>query len=195
MHIHLLPKTAAVRAITIDGGGIRGVIPLQQLQEMQTLLGPEFPLTSLSDVVFGTSIGKDRFSFLFALRYSLVIGQDSSCGGTGGFAALDAFALERPPAECLQDCRTLLLRFFGEQQKHPLLSSPRRIVRGALGLGMYNAEKLESLLQEHYSATLPLFDARVSGRTKVATTTVVDDETVLLATYKPAVLRPDNAGM
>jgi hypothetical protein len=57
--IKLLPPTAAVRAISIDGGGVRGFIPLRFLVHMQQILGPECPLQDLFDVAFGTSSGKN----------------------------------------------------------------------------------------------------------------------------------------
>ncbi|KAI9923357.1 hypothetical protein MW887_010477 [Aspergillus wentii] len=59
--ISLLPKTAAVRALTVDGGGIRGIIPLQLLKEMQDRLGPDCPFPDLIDVAFGTSAAFLRF--------------------------------------------------------------------------------------------------------------------------------------
>lgn len=56
--ISLLPLTAAVRALTVDGGGIRVVVSLQILQGLQSLLGPDCPLPDLIDVAFGTSAGR-----------------------------------------------------------------------------------------------------------------------------------------
>lgn len=61
VEVRLLPKTAAVRVITIDGGGVRGVIPLRLLLEMQKMLGDECPLADLVDVVGGTSSGRILF--------------------------------------------------------------------------------------------------------------------------------------
>jgi hypothetical protein len=55
--VNLLPPTASVRAMTVDGGGVRGVIPLQFLCEFEDLLGPECPLSDLVDVAFGSSAG------------------------------------------------------------------------------------------------------------------------------------------
>ncbi|THC89924.1 hypothetical protein EYZ11_010621 [Aspergillus tanneri] len=53
--INVLPCTAPVRAITIDGGGVRGFIPLRFLQHIQLQLGAQFPVQDLVDVAFGTS--------------------------------------------------------------------------------------------------------------------------------------------
>ena len=65
-----LPPTSGVRALTIDGGGICGVIPLEFLRLLQRILGPTIPIQDLFDVVFGTSSGKHSPEIL---RTSLLI--------------------------------------------------------------------------------------------------------------------------
>jgi len=55
------PKTKGVNVLGIDGGGVRGVIPLQALLLLEQKLKPylpEFPVQDLFDVAFGTSSGK-----------------------------------------------------------------------------------------------------------------------------------------
>ena len=61
----VLPPTAGVRILTIDGGGICGVIPLEFLQLLQRILGPTIAIQDLFDVVFGTSSGKYSLSWYF----------------------------------------------------------------------------------------------------------------------------------
>ena len=56
--VKLKPPTAGVRILTIDGGGIYGVIPLEFLQLLQQDLGPHIKIQELFDLVFGTSSGK-----------------------------------------------------------------------------------------------------------------------------------------
>lgn len=58
VRVRSLPPTAAVRAVAIDGGGVRGVIPLRKMCEMQSTLGPDCPLPDCVDVSFGTSSGR-----------------------------------------------------------------------------------------------------------------------------------------
>lgn len=55
--IKVLPPTAAVRALSIDGGGVRGFIPLRYLEHLQRFLGPQCPIQDLIDIAFGTSSG------------------------------------------------------------------------------------------------------------------------------------------
>ena len=55
--ILLKPPTSGVRILTIDGGGIRGVVPLEFLGILQRLLGPECMIQDMFDLAFGTSSG------------------------------------------------------------------------------------------------------------------------------------------
>ena len=54
----LKPATAGARILTVDGGGIRGVVPLEFLQLLQGLIGPNLPVQDLFEQAFGTSSGK-----------------------------------------------------------------------------------------------------------------------------------------
>lgn len=55
--VTLKPPTAGVRILTIDGGGVRGVIPLEFLDMMQEAIGKDCPIQNLFDLVIGTSSG------------------------------------------------------------------------------------------------------------------------------------------
>lgn len=54
----LKPPTAGVRVLSIDGGGIKGIIPLELLGLMQEKLGPNCRIQNLFDLCIGTSAGK-----------------------------------------------------------------------------------------------------------------------------------------
>lgn len=56
--VRVLPPTASVRAITIDGGGVRAIMPLRFLGYMQKILGPGCLVQDMVDVAFGTSGGR-----------------------------------------------------------------------------------------------------------------------------------------
>lgn len=53
----LKPPTAGIRLLSIDGGGIKGIVPLELLASLQTLLGPSCPIQDLFDLCMGTSAG------------------------------------------------------------------------------------------------------------------------------------------
>lgn len=56
--IQLKPPTAGVRMLAIDGGGTRGVIPLEYLRQIDQALGTHGNIRDLFDVAFGTSSGE-----------------------------------------------------------------------------------------------------------------------------------------
>lgn len=53
----LKPSIAGVRILSIDGGGVCGVVPLEFLGLLQDILGADLPLQELFDEAFGTSSG------------------------------------------------------------------------------------------------------------------------------------------
>jgi hypothetical protein len=55
--IRLKPPTAGIRILSLDGGGIRGMVILENMESIQTLLGPDLRLQDLFDLVLGTSAG------------------------------------------------------------------------------------------------------------------------------------------
>lgn len=56
--VALKPLTAGVRILSIDGGGIRGVVPLEFLGILPNVVGPNCPIRDLFDLAFGTSSGR-----------------------------------------------------------------------------------------------------------------------------------------
>ena len=58
LEVRLKPPTAGVRILSVDGGGVRGVIPLETLRILQSLLGNNCLVQDFFDLAFGTSAGK-----------------------------------------------------------------------------------------------------------------------------------------
>ncbi len=56
--VRLKPFFAGERILAIDGGGTRGVIPLDILAMIQGMMGSELQIQDLFDLAFGTSVGK-----------------------------------------------------------------------------------------------------------------------------------------
>ena len=54
----LKPKCAGVRVLTLDGGGVRGIVELAILGELERRVGLEVSITELFDLIVGTSTGK-----------------------------------------------------------------------------------------------------------------------------------------
>ena len=54
----LKPKCAGVRVLTLDGGGVRGIVELAILGELERRVGLELLITEFFDLIVGTSTGK-----------------------------------------------------------------------------------------------------------------------------------------
>lgn len=62
LKIRLVPDTATIRVLSIDGGGTRGRAPLEFLKALQHSVALPYPLQHNFDIVFGTSSGtSERF--------------------------------------------------------------------------------------------------------------------------------------
>ncbi|KAF7536915.1 hypothetical protein G7054_g4138 [Neopestalotiopsis clavispora] len=53
--VHLKPKSAGVRILTLDGGGIRGIVELEMLLQIQETLG-NIPIQCFFDLIVGTFV-------------------------------------------------------------------------------------------------------------------------------------------
>ncbi|KAI1266454.1 hypothetical protein F5Y18DRAFT_416320 [Xylariaceae sp. FL1019] len=51
------PRYAGARTLCLDGGGIRGIIQLHVLRELEKILGPELPIQLFFDLIVGTDFG------------------------------------------------------------------------------------------------------------------------------------------
>ena len=65
LQVALKPPTAGARILSVDGGGIRGVVPLEFLASLQETLGPSCPIQDLFDLAFGTSSGTRSIALRF----------------------------------------------------------------------------------------------------------------------------------
>ena len=56
-NIKVKPPTATPRLLSIDGGGVRGIIPLIFLQALEERIGLPYPVQGNFHFIFGTSAG------------------------------------------------------------------------------------------------------------------------------------------
>jgi hypothetical protein len=56
-YTRIKPPTSGVRVFSVDGGGTRGIIPLEYLKLMQGILGPQVDLQDYFDFAIGSSSG------------------------------------------------------------------------------------------------------------------------------------------
>ncbi|KAK4629215.1 Calcium-independent phospholipase A2-gamma [Fulvia fulva] len=55
--VHLKPASCGVRVLTLDGGGIRGIVELETLKQIEKELGDGVSVQSFFDLIVGTSTG------------------------------------------------------------------------------------------------------------------------------------------
>jgi hypothetical protein len=70
VQIKFKPATKGISILGIDGGGVRGVIPLQSLLLLEQKLKPylpDFPIQDHFDVAFGTSSGEHKPSIILSM--------------------------------------------------------------------------------------------------------------------------------
>lgn len=56
--IQIKPDLAGVRVLSLDGGGVRGIVEITTLLRLQHLIGLGIPIGQLFDLVIGTSAGR-----------------------------------------------------------------------------------------------------------------------------------------
>lgn len=67
VRVRTKPPTAGMRVLSIDGGGIRAVIPIQFLRALDSALGLDMPIQEHFDFAYGTSLGSMVTLALFGL--------------------------------------------------------------------------------------------------------------------------------
>ena len=67
--IRLRPKCAGVRILTLDGGGVRGVVELALLERLELRVGVGVPIRDLFDLIIGTSTGEKHPRLLKLCSY------------------------------------------------------------------------------------------------------------------------------
>ena len=56
-HFEHKPPTAGIRALIVEGGGVRGIIPLLILQELEAMVNLPMRIQEHFDIVLGKSSG------------------------------------------------------------------------------------------------------------------------------------------
>ncbi|KAJ6069151.1 hypothetical protein N7499_011038, partial [Penicillium canescens] len=131
-----------VRLIGIDGGGARGVTPLEFLGELQKLLG-ECPIHDMIDLALGTS--------------------------SGGLTVLAKFHQKWPVSQCASIFETLARRCFSTSDS--ALGRLKAVVKYITSDAIYDERFLEGALQETLPGQLFGYVPGIVSRTKVALTT------------------------
>lgn len=74
VELRFKPITAGFRVLTIDGGGIRAVIPIQFLRALEQAVGLEMPIQEHFDLSYGTSSGAYLVAVAASTTYAYALG-------------------------------------------------------------------------------------------------------------------------
>jgi patatin-like phospholipase/acyl hydrolase len=173
--VSLKPPTAGVRIMSIDGGGTRGVLPLQHMLLLQEAVG-DCPLNELFDLAVGTSSGASINSLFCVFLTRL-----------GGFIVLGLFSLGWDVKKCSTMFDALARQLFGERWVHQrtILGRAKEWFSWWAADGKHDPKMLESTLQDHFGSTLRMFDShdgRSSGPRVAVTATSISDATPFIFT-------------
>jgi hypothetical protein len=170
----LLPSIYRMRVINIDGGGTRGIVPLEYLDALQDILGLPYPIQEHFDYSIGTSTGKleenaERINYLTNISGLIVIGLWIEYWGTKKYLA---FFYKFARSIFLSQSRTKYTRFTKIRAFFALYFCDAR----------YNANNLEDILQITFGSCL-LFGSirsRPSGMKIAVTATTISDATLCI---------------
>ncbi|PQE15346.1 hypothetical protein CJF32_00010812 [Rutstroemia sp. NJR-2017a WRK4] len=173
--MYLSQSTAGIRSIIAEGGGIRGIIPLAFLKELETAIALPTGIHEYFDLAFGSSSGALVILGLFLNKWSV--------------------------EECLtkfQDLSHLIFRkriLF--QKKFLVLKFVGRILEIIFTVAAdsrYSSAGINRALQETFGIESSLFEAAVGLKIGVTATTTDDCSTCIFANYNGQEARSENCG-
>ncbi|CAK3752481.1 hypothetical protein DOTSEDRAFT_168601 [Lecanosticta acicola] len=158
--IKLKPSGAGVRILSLDGGGIRGIVQLEVLRAIEQTLASHLPVQSFFDLIVGT--------------------------GTGGLVGLALTMNDRSIESCIDMFSAICEHAFTPRLKGvPLINQ----IAQMFGTGpKYKTKPLYAALKEAFSEDDDLFGTsekrRNGARVAMTSTSVTGQETILLASYR-----------
>ncbi|KAI0517620.1 FabD/lysophospholipase-like protein [Xylaria bambusicola] len=157
------PAHAGVRVLSLDGGGVRGIVALQTLKAIERYLGPNLPIQYFFDLIVGTS--------------------------TGGIIALGLGVNNWTVNECITQFKELCRQAFIPREMHgvPILEKLAAWNHGSI----YKTKPFEKMLEKVFTSR-PIFggasdDHEMLTKVAITTTSSIAQHAVVLANYN----RPD----
>ncbi|KAK6428218.1 hypothetical protein LTR95_015640 [Oleoguttula sp. CCFEE 5521] len=159
--IQLLPPTAGIRVLSLDGGGVKGIIPLTFLGQLEKHLA-EFQIPI-----------RDRFDFV--------------CGtSAGGLFSIGPFVMRWTIEFCIEKFESLAQRtFVRSRQANYLIGRIQWLFVSYLRDCQYNSSAIEESFQSAFGKDVQLFNPPLPYDTKVAITTATakDTSTCIFSNY------------
>ena len=168
------PPTAGPRILSIDGGGVRGVVPLEFLSLLQDMLDPALRVQDLFDQAFGTS--------------------------SGGLIVIGLFLKDWDIYHCTRMFDDFSRSFFGVHltKGQRFMTRMRDYFRCWLRDGRYDVAVLEDCFKNIFGLDFRMFDVipqHTSGRkVAVIATTISDASAYVFSNYNGCGWRGKESG-
>lgn len=156
--IKFKPAGAGVRVLSLDGGGVRGIVQLEVLRAIEHVLGRHISVPTFFDLMVGT--------------------------GTGGLIATALSMKDHTVDSCI-DMFTALCDHAYTRRGLPILSHLASVIGSG---PKYKTKPLHAALQTAFTADDSYFGAhekfRTGARVGVTSTSATGQDTILLASYR-----------
>lgn len=160
--IKFKPPGAGVRILSLDGGGVRGIVQLEVLRAIEHVLGKHISVPTFFDLMVGT--------------------------GTGGLIAT-ALSMKRHTVDSCIDMFTALCDHAYTRRGVPILSHLAHVIGSG---PKYKTKPLHAALRTAFTGEDSFFGShekfRAGSRVGVTSTSATGQDTILLASYR----RPDD---
>ena len=191
--VRLKPFSAGERLLAIDGGGVRGVIPLDILAIIEGMMGGELQIQDLFDIAFGTSVGKLAFTIPHGFPKDVKLTNE-----TGGLIVCILFLRGMPATRCVHIFDALARRLFERPRRRiNLITRFRLCLKGWYKDSHYDANALEDCLKENLGADDRMFgyQPRVSAtKVGVIAATIGNASPVIFTNYNGPGARKEECG-
>ncbi|CAI6336998.1 unnamed protein product [Periconia digitata] len=164
-----VPPTAGIRVLTVDGGGVRGIIPLVFLKHIEQLMHN-----------FDCSI-KDYFDYV--------------CGtSAGGLVVIGIFLLQWDTVQSIQQFDDVARKTFKQDKGATIFEKALEMMLAYIKDGKYSLSAIQDAFKATFKSEIKMFNP-LQNDTKVAvTTTTVNESTPKLFTNYNGGRRPAELG-
>lgn len=174
----LVPPSAGIRVLSIDGGGVRGVIPLVHLDHLdQELRFLGSPVRELFDYVCGTSAGESGIDNYVILVTEMCL---------GGLVTIGVFLMQWTPKECLGRFKDIALETFksGHDRTSSISRRLHSIFHTFLRDHRYNLSPIERAFGTGFETAMKMFNPlRTDTKVAVTATTVRENVPCIHSNY------------
>ncbi|CAG7935874.1 unnamed protein product [Penicillium salamii] len=189
--VRQLPPTKHPVILSLDGGGVRGLIQLGLLRALERRIG--VPIASLPDLCTGTSVGTYEYWPIGYYR-----SQTNGTGYIGALSAIDIILNQSSVTQCFNAFPDLARKIFRRSSNSPV---PRCIqcLASAFNLtteGVYDSHGLSQIFKAVVGPSRRIFDVATASpagcRVAIVASRTSDRKACVLANYRGTSPRTTN---